>query len=177
MGVFYFGVGNVADLVKTAINKWGPPDPADKLKAEYEMTALLQQREDTLINAQREIIVAEMAQGDAYTKRTRPTVIYAGLAFIFLVHVFFPLARAFVVLFKDLPPETVGAIVQASQISLPEQFWWAWTGLCGIWMVGRSYEKQGTTNKVISMITGSNAPAPIPKVDFQRSYKLPESAG
>jgi len=177
MGVFDFGIGNVADLVKTAINKWGPPDPADKLKAEYEMTALLQQREDALINAQREIIVAEMAQGDNFTKRTRPTVVYAGLFFIFLVHVFFPITKAFVLLAKNLPKETIEAINIASQITLPAEFWWAWTGLCGIWMVGRSYEKQGTTNKVISMITGSNAPAPIPKVDFQRSYKLPESAG
>ena len=36
------------------------------------------------INASKEVIVAELQQSDNFTKRARPTVIYAGLLFILL---------------------------------------------------------------------------------------------
>ena len=42
------------------------------------------------LDARQEIIKAEMAQGDLYTKRARPTIVYAGMLFIFLVYVLVP---------------------------------------------------------------------------------------
>jgi hypothetical protein len=158
LGLLDLGIGSIADLAKTCIEKWGPQDPAEKAQATLEMQRVLQERENAVVNAQKEIIVSEMSQGDAYTKRTRPTVVYTGLVFILLVHVVFPLAKASIILLRDTPPEAILALNQASQISLPDQFWWAWTGLCGIWMIGRSREKLGITDKLTSFITDSKAP-------------------
>ena len=137
------GLGSVADLAKGVMDKFWPPaaDPNEKLKAQLALQQVVEERENKLIEAQRSIIVAEMNQGDSYTKRARPTIVYAGLLFIFMVHVLFPIMTYFS---KQTLPE----------ISLPTEFWWAWTGVCGIWIVGRSAEKKGVENKIVSMITG-----------------------
>ena len=82
-----------------------------------------------------------MNQGDSYTKRARPTIVYSGLLFIFFVHVLFPMVSWFKS--TTLP-----------ELALPTEFWWAWTGVYSIWIVGRSTEKNGISNKVTSLITG-----------------------
>jgi len=87
-------------------------------------------------------MVAEMQQADTFTKRARPCLVYAGLVFIFLVHVAFPIIAY-------LSKETLPAL------SLPEEFWWAWSGVCGVWVLGRSAEKRGASGKLVGMITGS----------------------
>ncbi|MBN2060716.1 MAG: holin family protein [Deltaproteobacteria bacterium] len=143
MGFDITGLGSVADAAKSIIERIFPPKmtDAEKAQAQVQLQELLQQRENNLIEAQRSIIVSEMSQGDSFTKRARPTIVYAGLAFIFLVHVAFPIIAY--INGQDLP-----------QLSLPDQFWWAWTGVCGVWIIGRSAEKKGIENKVVSMITG-----------------------
>ncbi len=74
-------VGNVAD----EFNLSGEEKQHFKLR----MESLLQQRdaqiEESLrceLQARERILVAELNQGDSYTKRARPTVVYAGLSFI-----------------------------------------------------------------------------------------------
>ena len=138
------GLGSIADLAGGIINKIWPPsaDPNEKLKAQAELERMLNEREGTVIDAQKNIIVAEMSQGDSYTKRARPTIVYAGLAFIFMVHVVLPMLA----FFKGTP---------VPSLTLPAEFWWAWTGVCGIWIIGRSAEKVGTGGAVVSAITGS----------------------
>lgn len=89
------------------------------------------------------LILAELGQSDNYTKRARPTVVYAGLVFIFLVHV--------------LPPSIAvltGVPVPAG-LKLPTEFWWAWTGVVSVWVLGRSYEKANGTSTMSKLITGS----------------------
>lgn len=101
--------------------------------------------EETLraeLGARRDIIVAEMAQGDAYTKRARPTVVYAGIVIFAL-----------------------DAAVRAIQMSLgvgdvpttyvPSEFALAWGSVVGLWVLGRSAEKRGAGNAIISAITGT----------------------
>ena len=90
------------------------------------------------------VIQAEMASGDNYTKRARPTVVYAGLAMIFINYILVP----FVGLFVD---------GDVAAFPLPTEFWVAWGGVVGLWTVGRSAEKRGTANKVTQAITGSGA--------------------
>lgn len=143
----FTGIGSVADFASGIVERIWPKkmDEADKAQAILEVQQALQERENRVIDAQRSIIVAEMEQGDEYTKRARPTVVYAGLLFIFLVHVVFPMAEAFGA--QDLP-----------NLSLPTEFWWAWTGVCGIWVIGRSAEKRGAKNKILEAITGGKAP-------------------
>lgn len=144
MGFDISGIGSVADAAKSIIDKFLPDkmSDAEKAEAQIKLQELLQQRENSLVEAQKSIMVSEMGQGDSYTKRARPTIVYAGLLFIFMVHVAFPMITY--VSGNPLP-----------ELALPEEFWWAWTGVCGVWMLGRSMEKNGANNKVINMITGT----------------------
>lgn len=137
------GIGSILDFAKGVMERIWPPDadPNEKIKAQIRLQEMLEGREKSVVEAQKSIIVAEMNQGDAFTKRARPTIVYCGLAFTFMVHVAFPMIVFFAG--EDLP-----------DLSLPKEFWWAWTGVCGIWVFGRSMEKRGATNKVIDMITG-----------------------
>jgi len=137
-------VSGVASLAKTVADKFFPDamSDGDKAKAELELQTLLQNYETTVVNAKSQIVVAEMKQKDNYTKRARPTVVYAGLAFIGLVHVLFPILSY---LSGETPPE----------LALPTQFWYTWGGVVSVWMIGRTQEKMGNgENKVVKMITG-----------------------
>jgi hypothetical protein len=73
-------------------------------------------------------IEAEMAQGDNYTKRARPTLVYSGLVMFFLEFII----RAVLTLRGLSMPE--GTIV-------PGPFIIGWSGAVSVWMVGRSAEK------------------------------------
>jgi len=145
MGLDLTGLGSVADFAGTLVERFFPPKmtDAEKAQAQISLQTMLQKREDGLIEAQKSIIVSEMQQGDNFTKRARPMLVYAGLIFIFLVHVLLPMIAFFG---KQPIPE----------LTLPKEFWWAWSGVCGIWVIGRSAEKKGTANKLVSMITGGN---------------------
>ena len=130
-------IGSVSDLAKGIIDKIWPPsaDPNLKLQAQIAIEQAIQARENMVVDAQKAIIVAEMQQGDSYTKRARPTLVYSGLLFIFLVHVAFPI----VVFFTGKPMPT---------LTLPSDFWWAWGSVVGIWSIGRSVVQRGTSGKI-----------------------------
>ncbi|MDD5539200.1 MAG: holin family protein [Candidatus Marinimicrobia bacterium] len=144
MGLDISGLGSVADAAKSIINKFWPDkmSDAEKAHAQIQLQEMLQARENALIESQKSIMIAEMNQGDAFTKRARPMIVYCGLLFIFLVHVLFPMITFFTQ--EQLP-----------ELSLPTEFWWAWTGVCGVWVIGRSMEKNGATSKTVNAITGS----------------------
>jgi len=91
------------------------------------------------------VVEAEMKSGDNYTKRARPTLVYFGMLVIFLNHLILPWA-AFFFTDTDLP-----------KIELPTEFWYSWSGVVGLWVVGRSAEKSGVMNKATQLITGSKA--------------------
>jgi len=137
------GFGKVAELAKGIIDKIFPDkmSAAEKAEAQIKIQEMLQAHDSSLIAAQKEIMISEMGQGDSYTKRARPTIVYSGLLFIFLVHVIFPMISYAT---KEALPE----------LALPGEFWWAWTGVCGVWIMGRSMEKNGATDKIVKMITG-----------------------
>lgn len=142
-------VGKVADrFIRTDEEK-------DQFTLEVER--LLQQRDSEIeqtiraeLQAKERVLVAELSQGDRYTKRARPTVVYAGLAFIGFNYVAFPLiariANAFG-LAMDLSPLA----------DLPTEFWVAWGGICSSWVIGRSMEKRGVRNPVTQAITGTSS--------------------
>ena len=138
------GIGSVADFAGDMIKRFFPSKMTDgeKAQAQVQLQEMIEKRDASLIDAQKSIIVSEMQQADNYTKRARPTLVYAGLFFIFLVHVAFPIAAFFTI--KPMPT-----------LMLPAEFWWAWSGVCGVWVIGRSAEKRGTAGKVINMITGN----------------------
>ena len=137
-------ISSIADLSKTIVNKIFPDKLSDgeKLQAQVALEQILSERENTLVNAQRDIITAELQQEDKYTKRMRPTLGYAGLLFILCNYVAVPIVSYFMGS-STLP-----------KFELPEEFWWAWGSYCGIYALGRSYEKTNGSNIVTTAITG-----------------------
>ena len=137
------GISSIADLAKLIIERIWPKSATEleKSQAQLMLQELIGKREDALLEVQKSIIVAELQQSDNFTKRARPSVVYVGLLFIFLVHVVFPVISWFSK--EVLPP-----------LSLPTDFWWAWGSVVSIWAIGRSAEKYGISNKLVNTITG-----------------------
>lgn len=118
----------------------------ERLRAREAELELLQEKQD---QAKKETMVAELAQGDSFTKRARPMVVYAGLVFIFLDYVLIPAIC-----------HIANKPLEGGFLKLPPDFWWAWTGIVATWSIGRSFEKAGVSNRVTRFITGERAPAP-----------------
>lgn len=158
MGLDLSGFGSAFDLAKNVIDKIWPPeaDPNEKLRVQQELAETINKRESTIIDAQKEIITAELQQGDLFTKRARPMVVYVGLACILLIHVLFPMIASLVGIFQigSLTPAQVVSLNELKEVSLPSQFWACWGSVISIWSIGRSAEKRGFSNKVISLING-----------------------
>ena len=144
------GLGSVANLAKGLVDRFFPPamSETEKATAQIQIEQMLEQRETALIDLQRSVITAEMAQGDAYTKRARPSIVYFGLGAIGLVHVLLPVVAW-------LTLTIMGKPIALPTIALPEQFWLTWGGVCSIWMIGRSAEKRGQSGQMLSLIAGS----------------------
>lgn len=120
----------------------------DKRKFKQEIATLVLARDTELEETARQemaskerVIVAELSQSDSYTKRARPTVVYAGLLAMFINYVILPWTAHF-----------TGEIIPV--IEIPAIFWTAWGGVVGTWVIGRSAEKRGVQNKITDMIAG-----------------------
>jgi hypothetical protein len=124
----------------------------EKQQFKLEMEKLLQLRDATLqrglqaeLQTKERIMVAELNQGDNFTKRARPTVVYMGLFFIFLNYCFIPIISNI----------TGNALI--TPLDLPSYFWQAWGGIVATWCVGRTFEKRGAKSKVVEKITGAKS--------------------
>ncbi|MEM9686705.1 MAG: holin family protein [Bacteroidota bacterium] len=151
--LFGGGLSGVIDSVKDVIDRF-TLTKEEKQEFQLEMQSRLMQIEQELeatyrteLESRADIIKAEMTQGDSYTKRARPTVIYTGLAFIFLVYVILPI----IAYLSGKSPEAM------PEVQLPEEFWWAWATIVSVYGAGRSAEKLGITNKITQLATGSGA--------------------
>ena len=67
------------------------------------------------------MLVAELSQGDLYTKRARPSVVYFGLVLILIQALLLYLGK------EPLP--------------IPDVFWMGWSAIVASYGVGRSFEK------------------------------------
>jgi hypothetical protein len=147
--------GGIVDSVADVVDKFvETPDDKAKMKLEIEkiVTQRLQMAEDSAqkeMEAKSAVIVSEMQQNDNYTKRARPTVVYAGLVFIGINYVLFP------VIGRLMQAAGVSGVDSSPLANLPPDFWIAWGGICATWSIGRTFEKRGVQNKVTSKITGS----------------------
>lgn len=137
-------VGDLGKVVRSFVTTDG-----DRMELQMKFEEILARRDSeieqtvrTELTAKQKIIEAEMASGDNFTKRARPMIIYAGLLFIGLNHVIFPM---------------VGMMTgnDIAGLSLPTEFWYAWTGICGTYSIGRSMEKRGNRSRVTSFMTGN----------------------
>ncbi len=146
--IFSGGLGEVIEKAGNLADKFNLSGE-EKQAFKLEMETLIQKRdsetEETLrieLQAKERVLVAELQQGDKFTKRARPMVVYAGLAFIGINYVVVPI---------------VGLLngVVVSPLELPVEFWAGWSGIVMTWSIGRSAEKRGSQNRVTSAITGS----------------------
>lgn len=151
--LFSGGISEVVNSVGGVIDKF-TLSKEEKLQFKSEMQSRLMQIESELeetyrteIEARADIIKAEMSQGDKYTKRARPTIIYTGLGFIFIIYVLLP----FIAYLSGTPE------AEMPNIQLPNEFWWAWGTVVSVYGAGRSAEKMGITNKITELATGSGA--------------------
>ena len=106
--IFSGGVGDIVDKVGDTIDKFHLSGE-EKQKLKMEMQKIIQQRESEIeetirqeLSSKERIMVAELQQGDDYTKRARPTVVYAGLLFIFFNYILVPVAQS--ILGADVEP-------------------------------------------------------------------------
>jgi hypothetical protein len=142
------GVGTLVEQVGGVVDKFHMSGE-EKQRFKLELEALLQKRDSeieetirTELQAKERVLVAELTQGDSYTKRARPTIVYAGLAFIFLNYCLIPAIQSL-------------AGVTVEPFELPNAFWAGWSGIVATWSIGRSAEKRGARNRLTSIITGS----------------------
>ncbi|WP_167611669.1 holin family protein [Maribellus sediminis] len=149
--LFSKGITDVVDSVSNVIDRF-TLSKEEKQEFKLEMQSRMMQLESELeetyrkeLDARQEIIKAELTQGDNYTKRARPTIVYAGMLFIFLVYVIVPVIAY------------ISGADKMPDIQLPNEFWWAWGTVVGVYGVGRSAEKMGITNKLTNYMTGSGA--------------------
>ena len=147
--LFSGSVGTLVEQVGGVVDKF-TLSGEEKQEFKLKMTALIQQRDSEIeqtirkqLEAKERVLTAELTQGDSYTKRARPTVVYAGLVFIFLNHVFMPIiAQLF-------------SIQGMTSLDLPVEFWAGWSGIVATWSIGRSFEKTGASNAFSRTVTGN----------------------
>jgi cytochrome c-type biogenesis protein CcmH/NrfG len=146
--VFSGTLGKTIAAVGDTVKKFVTTDQ-DRMRLQNELEGLLQKRDSEVeqtiraeLDAKERVLVAELSQGDAYTKRARPTVVYFGLLVVFFNYCLVPAIQTF-----------TGQ--EVSPWDLPAEFWLAWGGIVSTWVIGRSAEKRGTRNKVTGFITGT----------------------
>jgi len=134
-------------------------DPEAKLGANLAIRQLVAaheaELEETLraeLGAKERILVAELQQGDRFTKRARPTVVYFGLGVIGWNYCLVPTVAMIVAWFSEADPGLV-------TLDLPTAFWAGWSGIVATWSIGRTMERRGSQSAVVRGITGSS-PAP-----------------
>lgn len=93
------------------------------------------------MNARKSVMLAELNQGDRYTRRARPTIIYAGLVLIGLE------------LF-GLRPLILGMIGASPSVidgsnSIFTSFLYVWGAVAGVYTIGRSSEKLGAVRRQV----------------------------
>jgi hypothetical protein len=147
--IFSGSVGDVVDKVGSVVDRFVTTGE-DKQRFKLELESLLQKRDRevqetirTELQSRERVLVAELTQGDSYTKRARPTVVYAGLAFILFNYCIVPF---------------IGAVASNSNmvaLDLPTEFWVGWSGIVATWSIGRTVEKRGARNRFTSIVTGA----------------------
>ena len=147
------GISDIVESVGSVVDNF-TLSKEEKQEFKLEMQSKFMQVEMELeesyrieLESRKDIIQAEMSQGDKFTKRARPSIVYGGLLFIFIIHVVVPVIAYISGADSNNMPN----------IQLPEQFWWAWGTVVSVYGVGRSAEKLGVTNKLTNIATGSGS--------------------
>lgn len=150
--VFSGGISSIIDSVKGVADTFiqtKDEKAAYDLKVEEVITTRLTQMQESVraqMNLTMEVIKAEMASGDKFTQRARPTVVYFGLLIIAWNYAVLPMLTTV---------GADGAITHFTPVVLPSDFWYAWGGIVSVWSAGRSAERIGVQGKVTQAVTGN----------------------
>lgn len=142
--------GGLVDTVADVADRFIETDDEKrqfKLQVEQLITNRITEAENTarsIIESRAKVMTAELQQGDNYTKRARPTLIYFGMLMIFLNYLVIPLIQTL-----------KGVAVEP--FILPVEFWVAWGGAVSVYTIGRSFEKAGASNRLSRAATGNQA--------------------
>jgi len=152
------GLGGVASFAENLVDRFFPPDATPEQRAK--MAEAISSEVANRDAAKSSIMVEELKQQDKFTKRARPTVVYGGLGMIALNYVFFPMIGRVVGYFQD-PTQLEQIMPLIQPLALPGEFWAAWGGVVGTWVLGRSAEKikgvdhLSNIGKLTSLVTGN----------------------
>lgn len=139
--------GKVLEGAKAIISEFHLA-PEEKLKFELEMQKLVLQRDAELeqtiraeLSSREKIITAEMQTDDRVVRWARPGIVWAGLLYMGLTNVVVPSVAFFTG--RGMPT-----------LNMDPHFWDAWTIVCSVWAGGRSLEKMGVKNPIVSAVSG-----------------------
>jgi hypothetical protein len=145
-------IGSVIDSVGGVVDRFIQTDD-ERAQFKLALEKTLQKRDSEVeqtiraeLQAKERVMVAEMAQGDNYTKRARPSVIYFGLVVIAFNYCLIPLVQLF-----------MGLVIEP--FALPTEFWFAWSGAVSVYSLGRSMEKRGVRNRFTEAVHGQSQPS------------------
>jgi len=147
--IFGKGAGETVSKVMDSVAKLGEGHLGKKeLKLELEKLLAsdreaLHQEITAELGAKERVLVAELSQGDKFTKRARPMVVYTGLGVLILNHVALPWIAHFIPS-QDIPV-----------IEIPTEFWIGWSGIVATWSIGRDSCRRGIANKFTQVATGN----------------------
>lgn len=145
------GAGDVLDKLFTNKEEKG----LILLELEKVINARLSETEATLRHRNEmtvRVIEAEMAQGDKWTKRARPSIIYVGLLIAFCQMVVMPT----MLILQFITPEDAEVY---KTYGSHELFWGAWAAVAGIYSWGRSQEKKTTRAALMGAVAdGGGSP-------------------
>lgn len=152
-------LGAITGLANNILDRVLPDklDGPERAEAVLKIQQMIAEHDTATTNAQRDVIVAELEQGDKYTKRARPTIVYGGLIAIGINHVLIPFVNRIAEWVALAKGSDLTAFGNISPINLPAEFWYAWTGVCSVYAVGRSMEKRGARNAIVGFITGNKS--------------------
>ena len=151
-------IGTATGFAKDIVDRVWPKKLGEdeRARAVLEIETMIEERDKSLIDASRDIMVAELRQGDTYTKRARPTIVYVGLGAILFNHVLIPFINRvieWVMIFRtENLPETFSRL---TPLDLPSEFWYVWAGVCSVYSLGRTAEKKGARHALIGWMTGN----------------------
>ncbi|MBS1261721.1 MAG: hypothetical protein MAG453_01052 [Calditrichaeota bacterium] len=142
-------LGTVAETAGAVIDSLHTSE-TEKTDAKRRLADVLRAHEQALeislrrqLAAKQKVLVAELSQGDTFTRRARPMVVYVGLAFIFFNYCAVPFVQF------------IAGADAFHPFELPGYFWAAWGGIVGTWAIGRTVEKRGAANELTRLITGA----------------------
>jgi len=140
-GLFSADVSNVIGEVGSMVESFQAGHLGKKELA-LEIERMIHERDERValqisaeMTAKTSVIMAELKQEDAYTKRARPTIVYTGpLLVLFIVAVHYS-----------------NGFWGTKEVAIPEIVYWylsTWAGVVGTYVIGRSHEKKGQLGKI-----------------------------